>query len=280
MDEREIRLAQGNNDIADTARRSLIGESYPGRLSYSLQRGVRLLMVFADGSKLHGVAELADLTGLSRPTVHRYASTLVQLRYLEQGPLRKYRLASGASDPGAEVIREIRHALPPRAVLEELRDQIGYTVSIGLLDGTRVLYVHRLFGHRHGQHMIDRELRVGAYIPAYCTALGKAMLASLPGTERSELVETIDLVPEGPRSITEQDALLADLDEIDPEVPLVSNEESALGATSIAMTLLRRNIKQPMAIDVTVPSDAYTATQLLKQIGPELTQVARLMSDV
>jgi DNA-binding IclR family transcriptional regulator len=106
------------------------------------------------------------------------------------------------------------------------------------------------------------------------------MLASLPGTERSELVETIDLVPEGPRSITEQDALLADLDEIDPEVPLVSNEESALGATSIAMTLLRRNIKQPMAIDVTVPSDAYTATQLLKQIGPELTQVARLMSDV
>jgi len=254
-------------------------EATSGRLSSSLLRGVRLLLIFSEERQLLGVAELADLTGFSRPTTHRYARTLVQLGYLEQGLARKYRLASSAADPGAEIIRELRHALCGRGdVLADLRDEIGYTVSMGVLDGTRVLYIHRFFGHRRGQHVIDRELRVGAYVPAYCTALGKVMLASLPDAERRTRVATIHLVPQGPRSTTEQQKLLTELDGVDPRAPTVSDEEFVFGGRSIAILISQAGGKQPMAIDVTVPSDAYTDAQLLKRIGPKLRQAANLIS--
>lgn len=253
-------------------------EEYVGRLSSSLQRGLGLLLAFSEQRQLLGIAEFAELTSLSRSTAHRYASTLLRLGYLEQGTKRKYRLALGAAEPGVEIVREIRHALPARAVLEELRKEIGYTVSLGVLDRTRVLYVHRFFGHRRGQHTIDNELRTGAHIPAYCTALGKLMLASLPDTQRQELVATIDLVPEGPRSITAHDTLLAELAQIDPQEPLLSDEEFVLGARSLGMLLSQTKLKQPTAIDITVPSHAYTPAQLLQQVGPKLAHMAKLIA--
>jgi IclR family pca regulon transcriptional regulator len=253
------------------------GTSHGQQLSQSLLRGVELLLMFSEKRPLLGVAELADLTGLSRPTTHRYASTLVQLGYMEQGFARKYRLASGAADPGAGIIREIRHLLPAREVLEDLRDETGYTASMGTLDGTRVLYLYRFFGHRSGQHMIDRELRVGAHVPAYCTALGKVMLASLPDADRRTRIAMIHLVPQGPHTTTEHKDLLTELDRVDPHAPTVSDEEFVIGGRSIAILISGRGGKQPMAIDVTVPSDAYTGTQLLNRIGPKLRQAANLI---
>ncbi|MGA9314518.1 MAG: IclR family transcriptional regulator [Solirubrobacteraceae bacterium] len=257
---------------------ALISEDNSGRMSQSLERGIKLLLAYSEGSQLMGVAELADLVGFSRPTTHRYASTLVQLGYLEQGRRRKYRLAPRAADPGTKIIQELCQALPADDALRDLRTKTGYTVSMGTLDRTRVLYVRRFFGHRRGQHMIDHSLRVGAVIPAYCTALGKAMLANLPEDERHKMVTTMDLIPEGPNSIVEHDTLLAELDEIDPQAPLVSDEEFVTGARSIAIFIARRGRTPPIAIDVTVPSEAYTAAQLLEEIGPKLVGAAELIA--
>jgi IclR family pca regulon transcriptional regulator len=270
--------AQGDNGAGDKGQPPRTRGIPSGRLSYSLQSGIALLLMFSEERQALGIAEMADLAGLSRPTAHRYARTFVRLGFLEQGAKHKYRLAAGAADPGAEVIREIRRALPARVALEELRDQIGRTVSMGVLDGTRVIYVHRLFGHRCGQHVVDRELRVGAHIPAYCTALGKVLLASLSDAERPERVATIHLVPQGPRSITVQDELLAELEDVSLRAPVVSDEEFVVGARSVAMLLSRASGEQPLAIDVTAPSTAYTASQLLKQIGPSVMRTAKLIS--
>jgi IclR family pca regulon transcriptional regulator len=249
-------------------------ESQTARRSQSLERGLKLLLAFSEGSQLFGVAEMSDLVGFSRPTTHRYAITLVELGYLEQGAKRKYRLAPHAADPGTKIIRELRYALPADEALRDLRTETGHTVSMGVLDGARVLYVYRFFGHRRGQHAIDLGLRVGAGIPAYCTALGKAMLASLAEDERRELVSMIHLVPEGPNSILEHYTLLAELAKIDPRAPLVSDEEFVAGARSIAISIDRNNDARPIAIDVTVPSSAYTAEQLVQEVGPKLIRTA------
>lgn len=176
------------------------------------------------------------------------------------------------------MICEISRALPARAVLEELRDEIGHTVSMGVLDGTRVTYVHRLFAHPRSHRTVDRELRVGAQIPAYCTALGKVLLASLSDAERRERVAKINLVPQGPRSIVEQDKLLVELGGVNPHTPIVSDEELDVGTRSIAMLLARPSDERPMAIEVTVPSDAYTTARLVKTVGPRIAQAAGSIS--
>ncbi len=274
MTDSNQRPRQGGNGAAPPPQ----GLDNSGRKSQSLERGLKLLLAYSGGSQLIGVAELADMVGFSRPTTHRYASTLVQLGYLEQGPRRKYRLATRAADPGTKIIQELCQVLPADEALRGLRTKTGHTVSMAALDRTRVLYVRRFFGHRRGQHRIDHSLRVGAVIPAYCTALGKVMLANLPEDERRELVTTMNLIPEGPNSIIEHDTLLAELDAIDPQAPLISDEEFVPGARSIAIPIARQGGMQPIAIDVTVPSEAYTAAQLLAEIGPKLVGAAELIA--
>jgi DNA-binding IclR family transcriptional regulator len=249
------------------------------RLSRSLEYGVAILEAYSSERQALGIAELADIVGISRSTTHRYAMTLVVLGYLEQDSKRKYRLARCAGDAGSVAIGEIRKYVPARAVLEELREEIGHTVSMGVLDGNRVIYVHRLLGHRQGQHAIDASLGVGANVPVCCTALGKVLLASISDAERRELIATLEPpTRRGPNAITDKRKLVRELDRVSPRDVVLSDEELMRGARSIAVLVPRPRSEHPLAIDVTVPSAAYTVNRLAKEVGPRLKRAAKLIS--
>lgn len=248
------------------------------RKSRSLEYGLAILESFSDEHQTLGIAEMADIVGMSRSTAHRYAITLVTLGRLEQDPKRKYRLSARAAEPGSAAIEAIRRQVRAGVALQELRDEIGYTVSMGVLDGSRVVYVYRLFGHRPGQYAIDMDLRVGVNVPVYCTALGKVLVASVSDAERRELLAGLDLVPHGPGSIMVKSRLAAELDRISVRDAVISDEELVGGARSIAALVPRPRGKHPLAIEVTVPSNAYTVAQLAKAIGPRLKRTARLIS--
>ena len=221
---------------------------------------------------------MADIVGISRSTTHRYAITLVALGYLEQDDKRKYRLSALAGDPGGAAIGAIRRAVPARIALEELREEIGHTVSMGVLDGARVIYVHRLLSHRSGQYAIDMDLGVGAHVPVYCTAMGKILLASISDAERRALLDGLDLIAQGPHSITVKSELRAQLDRISSREVVVSDEELLAGARSIAVLVPRPASEHPLALEVTVPSSAYSVKRLLTEIGPRLKRTAKLIS--
>ena len=114
------------------------------RYSRSLEYGLALLETFTAQRPALGVSEIADLLQISRSTAHRYASTLVQLGWLQQDHKRRYQLTTIAANPGAAVLGEVRQTIRARSILEDLRDQTGHTVGLALLDGTDALYVHRL----------------------------------------------------------------------------------------------------------------------------------------
>lgn len=257
---------------------SRIKQAADPRLSRSLEYGVAIVESFSGGRQTLGIADIAEIVGISRSTTHRYAMTLVALGYLEQNSKRKYRLAPHAANPGGAAIGIIRREVSARAVLEELREETGHTVSMGVLNGARVIYVHRLLAHGVGQYGADHDLGVGAGIPAYCSALGKVLLASISDAERRELLASIKLKPHGPNTIEEPDELAAELDRISTRGVVVSDEELFAGARSIAMLVPRPRSEHPAAIDVTVPSSAYTVEQLRKRIGPRLKRAAKLIA--
>jgi IclR family transcriptional regulator, pca regulon regulatory protein len=248
------------------------------RLSRSLEYGIAILESFSREHQALGIAEMADIVGISRSTAHRYAITLVALGHLEQDPKRKYRLSTRAASAGRAAIGAIRRQIPARVALEELRDETGHTVSMGVLDGSRVVFIHRLLGHRPGQHAIDQDLGVGANVPAHCTALGKVLLASLSDAERRELLANLELTPHGPNSITQKNKLAAELDRISAREVVVSDEELVPGARSLAVLVPRPRSEHPLAIELSVPSSAYTVDRLLKSVGPRVKRAARLIS--
>jgi IclR family pca regulon transcriptional regulator len=247
-------------------------------MSMSLERGLGVLEVFSGQTPILRLADMAGRSGLTVPTAHRYAKTLVALGYLEQDDSRNYLLAPRSADPGLNLIASMEQTLPVLTVLEELRDETGYTVGMGVLGHRYVTYLHRLSGHRRGQYGIDLELRAGAHIPLYCTALGKALLAVVPYASRRRLILDLDFIPEGPHSIMTPQELIEELRTLDTGEPVVSDEELVVGARSIAMYVPRADVKRPIGIDVTVPSEMMTVAELHQRIAPNLVYAAKLIS--
>ncbi|HEX3392682.1 MAG TPA: IclR family transcriptional regulator C-terminal domain-containing protein [Solirubrobacteraceae bacterium] len=248
------------------------------RRSRSLEYGTAIMQCYSGEHLALGIADLAEVIGISRSTTHRYAMTLVALGYLEQDSKRKYRLSPRAADPGSAAIEMIRAEVGGRAVLQELRDELGHTVSMGVLAGGRVIYVHRLFGHRRGQFAIDRGLESGAHVPAYCTALGKVLIASLSSVEREQLLAKLEFAPQGPKAILDRRRLAGAIEQIGTSEAVLSDEEQLAGARSLAVLVPGARGRRTLAIDVTVPAATYSPSHLVKQATAHLKRAAKLIA--
>ena len=171
--------------------------------SQSLERGLAILSSFTSVQPLLGVSELAREVGLNRSTTHRYIATLAALGYLQQdAPTKKYRLGPRVVDLGFSAINsmELREISMPH--LQRLSDETGHTVNMAILDGADIVYIERCRSSRRGQREIDLNLHVGSRLPAYCTSMGKVMLAFLPDDERAAAVERVQFSRLGPNTRT------------------------------------------------------------------------------
>jgi DNA-binding IclR family transcriptional regulator len=149
------------------------------RPSRSLVYGLNLLKLFTAEHPVRGIAELAEQMNVSRPTAHRYAATCLELGYLEQAPMRRYRLARRAAGPGAAMIDSLCLTRQARPLLRGLRELTGRTASLAILDGANVLYLLRLVGFERGQYELERGLGIGSRRPARQTAAGRVLHAAL-----------------------------------------------------------------------------------------------------
>lgn len=241
------------------------------QFSRSLEYGVRLLACFTAARSLWQISELANEIELSRSTTHRYAKTLVALGYLEQDPQHRYRLARLAGGPGMTVVGTIRLEAPAsRTILEDLRDETGHTVSMGALDGTHALYLQRFYAHGPGQFEADLQLDVGARVPTHCTAIGKALLASLAEPEQRAAVASLTLEQEGPNTVKTKRALAEQLTRFRTEGTAVCDEEQALGVRSIAAAVPHPGRSRPLAVSITVPARLYTMDAMIAVLGPQV----------
>src|SRR5436190_14284657 len=217
--------------------------------SQSLERGLGILTAFTSTQPLRGVSEVARAVGLSRSTTHRYISTLTRLGYLQQdATTRRYRLGPRVLDLGFSAIHsmELREISAPH--LQQLSDETGYTVNMGVLDGTDIVYVERCRSARVGQRAIDLNLHVGSRLPAYCTSMGKVLLAHLPRAERDALLDRMELRQRGPNTLTARRALAAELERVRQAGMAINNEELAYGLRSVAAPVFSQSGETVAAI--------------------------------
>lgn len=249
-----------------------------GRHSRSLEYGVAILEAFAtDRLALRG-SELAEAIGLSRSTTHRYITTLVELGYLEQDGERRYCLARDAARSGTVIVDTVRRETPARVILEELRNKTGHTVSLGLLYGARVLYVHRLHAHRAGQYEADGDIRAGAHAPVHSTAVGKALLSSLLDSEFRSLLPDMRSDDGAELDPAEQASLAREVEQARRDGITLSSEHDTSVALSIAAPIARWLDKPILAVELTVSASTYTTEGLLARFAESVKHAARLLS--
>jgi len=243
--------------------------------SQSLERGLAILSSFRSGRALIGISDLGRDLGLSRSTTHRYVATLAKLGYLQQDtPTKKYRLGPRVLDLGFSAINsmELREVAAPH--LRDLSDATGFTVNMAILDDLDIVYVERCRSSQARQREIDLNLHVGARLPAYCTSLGKVLLAYLPPEEQRERLGRTAFTRRGPNTLTTRSSLSAELRRIRDDGFAINNEELAYGLRSIAAPVLAHDGTAAAAINLAVHSTMLSLTDLVARWSPALRQTA------
>jgi DNA-binding IclR family transcriptional regulator len=247
----------------------------PGRFSSSLCAGLAMLTCFTPEHPVRGIADMAEELKLGRSTTHRYATTLVTLGYLEQGPSRKYRLSSRVSDFGLSLLDSMVVRRLAREHLSELRALTGRTVGLAMLDGTEIAYIDRWQGARRGQYSVDLGLGLGSRLPAHCTAAGKALLARLPEAEQRELIAELPLTRRTPKTIVTKAALRAELAQIASGGVATEEEELLPGRCAVASVVPDADGVPLAAVDLAVPAGVYMHEELIAQLSPKVSATAR-----
>jgi len=152
----------------------------------SLARGIELLRAFRPGDDLLGNGELAERTGLARPTVSRLAQTLADGGLLERDRRRRaYRLAAPVLSL-AHTMRTgsplLAAAAPPmRAEAQRLKVNVGLAAA----DRDEMVYLESF---RFGRRVEWRNVVAGQRVPMELTSLGRAWLAAVPDGERAAVL--------------------------------------------------------------------------------------------
>ena len=152
----------------------------------SLEKGMKVLEAFKAGRTEMGLQDLSAACGLDKSATQRFASTLWRLGYLAKDPkTRRYRLSIKCLGMANAYLwtEEIVRAAMPKMI--DLRENIGETINLSVLDGTTIVYAARLPNSRtsYAASIIGRQ------IPALNTSSGRAMISRMDPGERRRCVE-------------------------------------------------------------------------------------------
>lgn len=151
----------------------------------ALARGLEVLRVFRARDGMLGNHEIAERTGLPKPTVSRLTYTLTQLGYLTHLPrFSKYKLAPGVLSLGYTALAHMGIRQIARPYMQELADYANGSVALGAPDRMRVIYIEHCFS----RSVLTVRLDVGSRIPIATTAAGRALIAVMPELERERLL--------------------------------------------------------------------------------------------
>jgi IclR family pca regulon transcriptional regulator len=141
----------------------------------SLARGLRVIECFDGHTEGRSVAEIAKDAGLSRASVRRLLLTLEMLGYAESSR-RVYHLKTRVLKLGLSYLSSTSVIAAAQPVLERITGVLGESASMSMLDGDQIVYVARSAASR----VLSVGLSVGSRLPAYCTSMGRVLLAGLP----------------------------------------------------------------------------------------------------
>lgn len=249
--------------------------SDPG-FSQSLERGLNILSSFTPDCPALGISELARRLSLTRSTTHRYVATLTALGYLQQDEsTRKYRLGSRVLDLGFSMLGslDLREIAAP--YLRRLTDTTGHTSNLAIRDDTDVILIDRVRGRPGRYHHLEFSLHIGSRLPSYCSATGKALLAWLPRRDLGRLLDRMDLVQRGPRTVTDKAALIAELGQVRRAGVAVNDEELESALRSIAAPVRSRSGEIVAAVNIAIPWSPVAMSDLVAQHGPVIQATAQ-----
>ncbi|MDB5961071.1 MAG: IclR family transcriptional regulator [Massilia sp.] len=239
----------------------------------SLARGIAVLRAFSDSRKPQTIANISQKTGIPRAAVRRCLYTLQQLGYVD-AELNNFSLRPKVLTLGYSYLSSTPLTVSSQPYLNNISRTLGESSSLAVLEDDEVLYVARAAASR----VMSVALNTGSRLPAYCTSLGRCMLAHLPPAELDAYFARVKLRPMTARTVTSQARLRDILAGVREHGYAVIDEELELGLRSIAVPVRGASGAVLAALNVGAQAARVSIEQMEREFLPVLQRSAGELS--
>ena len=239
----------------------------------SLERGFAVLQAFDEEHPQPTLAELAAITGYSRPAVRRILLTLQRLGYVDnEGP--RWSLTPRVLSIGAHYTAS--HALADIAQphLGSLCERTGESASLGVLDGAEAVYLARVPARR----VVSITANVGTRVLAHATAMGRVLLAHKAPDVVERYLDDPGLRPLTPHTITDPDQFRAALDRIRHQGWSMVTEEREIGLITVSAPVRDHHGAVVAAVSSSSSTGRSSPGHMEKNVVPLVIDTARRIS--
>jgi IclR family transcriptional regulator, acetate operon repressor len=220
----------------------------------------------------HGVslADIARDTAMPKSTAFRYLTTLESRGYVERDQgAGDYRLGLAFLTTRARHVDML--AARARPLLEQLRDRFGETVNLGVLDGSRVVYLE-IVESRRGMRFAARK---GDREPLHSTALGKAIASLLDEDAIKAILTAEGMAQRTPRTITDSALFLKVVEEVRRDGYALDDRENEEDGRCVAVAIA--GVRVPAALSLSAPAARFSPDDA-ERAAPVLREAAKTVA--
>ncbi|MFA9441420.1 IclR family transcriptional regulator C-terminal domain-containing protein [Uliginosibacterium sp. sgz301328] len=237
----------------------------------SLARGLLVISAFGQQKRGLSVAQLALRTGLSRAAVRRCVYTLQQLGFASSDDERHFVLTPKTLALGHAYLSSSPLATLAAPILERISAQLHESCSVATLEGEEIFYVAR---SKTTSRIMSVDLSVGSRLPAYCTSMGRVLLAALSPAQLDAFLGRAKLIKRTAYTVADADALRAVLRQVGTEGYALIDQELEVGLRSIAVPIFNPQHKVIAALNLGTHSSRISVPDMQKRVLPVLRAAA------
>ena len=246
----------------------------PPEFVQSLERGLAVIRSFSRERPSQTLAEVARATGMTRAAARRFLITLEHLGYVTSYG-RVFTLRPSVLQLGYAYLSTFSLAEVAQDHLEILAETLHESCSASVLDNQDVVYVARASTNR----IMTIGLAVGARLPAYCTSMGKVLLAALDDEVLDRYLSSVELSTRTSRTISDASVLRAEVLKVRDQGWCLIDQELEDGVRSVAVPVHDAGGRVIAAINTSAHATRVNLATLRDDFLPALRQCARAIDD-
>ncbi|WP_271407595.1 IclR family transcriptional regulator domain-containing protein [Pseudomonas sp. Q1-7] len=259
--------------IASPAKRI---EAFTGDPNFmtSLARGLAVIHAFQERKRHLTIAQISHRTEIPRAAVRRCLHTLMKLGYVTTDG-RTYSLLPKVLTLGHAYLSSTPLAVTAQPILDRLSDQLHEACSMATLEGDEILYIAR---SATPNRLISVDLSVGSRLPAYCTSMGRILLAALDDAALDDYLDHAELQVKTSRTVHTVEGLRASVAEIRRQGWVIIDQELEMGLRSVAVPVRDSAGQVLAALNVGTHVGRVSRQELETRFLPALLEASKELS--
>jgi IclR family pca regulon transcriptional regulator len=237
----------------------------------SLARGLAVIRAFTQQRRHLTIAQLSQRTAIPRAAVRRCLYTLSMLGYVGSEDGRTYALRPRILALGHAYLSSTPLVYAVQPLLDQITSVLHESSSLAVLEGDEILYIAR---SSTTTRLLSIDLGIGSRLPAYCTSMGRVLLAGLSAAEIDLYLSRVKLVKLTTRTVSTADELKVALNAIRRDGYAVVDQELEIGLRSIAVPVSDRDGRSVAAINIGTQSSRVSVAEMESKFLPPLRAAA------